>query len=133
MTNQPSQNDDSRKTIYYDGSCEMCNNLIRRVGNSREKDKFDPKDLTKTAPPQNITREQLEKEIHVIDENGKVYKNAEGILEILEEYPKWKFLVAIGRLPIIKQLLRIGYRIIAKHRHSIFSFSIFHLLSRWFL
>lgn len=117
MTNQPSQKDDSRKTIYYDGSCEMCNNLIRRVDNSKQKDKFDLKDLTKDPLPQNITKAAAEKEIHVIDENGKVYKNAEAILKILEEYPKWKFLVAIGRLPMIKQILPIGYKLIARHRH----------------
>ena len=108
-----------KKTIYYDGSCQMCKSIIRKVDNSSQKEKFDPKDLTKDTLPQNISRSAAEKEIHVVDENGKIYKNAEAILKILEEYPKWKLIVAIGRLPIIKQLLPIGYRNIAANRHSI--------------
>lgn len=120
MNYQQNKKNDCRKTIYFDGSCSMCRSIIRKVDSSSQKEKFDPKDLTKDPLPQNITRTAAEKEIHVVDENGKIYRNAEGILEILEEYPKWKFLVKIGRLPIIKQLLRVGYRIIASHRHSIF-------------
>ena len=98
----------------------MCNLIIKKVGNSSQKKVFDPKDIMKDPLPQNITKTAAEKEIHVVDEKGRVYKNAEAILKILEEYPKWRFLVVIGRLPIIKQLLPFGYRIIAKHRHSIF-------------
>lgn len=119
MTHQQNKKGDCRKTIYYDGSCAMCSSLIRRVDNSLQKDKFNPKDLTKDPLPQNITRAAAEKEIHVVDENGKIYKNAEAILKILEEYPRWKFLVKLGRLPIIKQLLPIGYKFIASHRHSL--------------
>ena len=120
MNRQISQQNDCRKTIYYDGSCNMCNLIIKKVGNSSQKKVFDPKDIMKDPLPQNITKTAAEKEIHVVDEKGRVYKNAEAILKILEEYPKWRFLVVIGRLPIIKQLLPFGYRIIAKHRHSIF-------------
>ena len=109
-----------KKTIYYDGSCEMCNNLLKRVNSSDQKDKFDPKDLTKAPLPNSLKREDLEKEIHVVDEKGRVYKNAEAILKILEEYPKWNFLATIARLPIVKQILPFGYKIIAKHRHNIF-------------
>ena len=110
---------DRRKTIYYDGSCRMCNSIIKKVNVSSQKEKFNPKDITKDPLPQNITKTAAMKEIHVVDEKGKIYKNAEGILEILEEYPKWRFLVKLGRLPIIKQLLPIGYKVIASHRHSI--------------
>jgi predicted DCC family thiol-disulfide oxidoreductase YuxK len=123
MNHQPDKKGDCRKTIYYDGSCRMCTAIIKKVNDSSQKEKFNPKDLTKDPLPQNITKTAAEKEIHVIDENGKIYKNAEAILKILEEYPKWRFLVAIGRLPIIKQLLPIGYKFIASHRHSIFGYS----------
>ncbi|OGH13131.1 MAG: hypothetical protein A2687_00900 [Candidatus Levybacteria bacterium RIFCSPHIGHO2_01_FULL_38_26] len=110
---------DCRKTIYYDGSCEMCRAIIKKVDRSKQKEKFDPKDITKDLLPQNITKTSAEKEIHVVDADGRVYKNAEAILKILEEYPKWKFIVKVGRLPIIKQLLPFGYKFIASHRHAI--------------
>jgi len=118
MNHQPKEKD-CRKTIYYDGSCRMCTAIIKKVDSSSQKEKFNPKDLTKDPLPQNISRSAAGKEIHVIDENGTIYKNAEAILKILEEYPKWKFLVKLGRLPIIKQLLPIGYKFISANRHSI--------------
>ena len=119
MTHQPDKKDDCRKTIYYDGSCRMCNAIIRKIDDSSQKEKFNAKDITKDPLPPNISKSAAEKEIHVVDADGKIYKNAEAILKILDEYPKWKFIVKIGRLPIIKQLLQIGYRLIAANRHSL--------------
>jgi len=119
MIHQPDNKGDCRKTIYYDGSCRMCTAIIKKIGDSSQKEKFDPKDITTDPLPKNISKTAAMKEIHVVDENGKIYKNAEGILKILEEYPKWKFIVRLGRLPIIKQLLPIGYKFIASHRHSL--------------
>ncbi len=120
MNHQPNQNSDQKKTIYYDGSCPMCTVIMDKVDDSSQKGKFDPKDITKESLPQNFTKQQVEKEIHVIDSDGKVYKNAEAILKILEEYPQWKFLAKIGQLPVIKQLLPIGYKFIAANRQFIF-------------
>ncbi|MDP3792161.1 MAG: DCC1-like thiol-disulfide oxidoreductase family protein [bacterium] len=120
MNHQPNQNDEQKKTIYYDGSCPMCTVIIGKVDDSLQKGKFNPKDITKESLPQNLTKSEVEKEIHLIDSDGKVYKNAEAILKILEEYPRWKFLAKIGRLPVIKQLLPLGYKFIAVNRHFIF-------------
>ncbi|HTE48582.1 MAG TPA: DUF393 domain-containing protein [Candidatus Paceibacterota bacterium] len=117
MNHQSNQKKEQKKTIYYDGSCPMCTVIIGKVDDSAQKEKFDTKDITGESLPQNFIKEQVEKEIHVIDSDGKVYKNAEAILKILEEYPRWRFVAKIGRLPIIKQLLSIGYKFIASNRH----------------
>lgn len=120
MDQQLDQDDKQKKTIYYDGSCPMCTTIIGKVGGSSQKEKFDPKNTAKEPLPQNLTKEQVEKEIHVIGSDGRVYRNAEAILKILEEYPRWKFLVKLGGLPLIKQLLPIGYKFVAANRHFIF-------------
>lgn len=120
MDYQSSQDKQQKKTIYYDGSCSMCTAVISKVTDSVHKGKFDPKDITKESLPHNFTKAQVEKEIHVIDSDGRIYKNAEAVLKILEEYPRWKFVVKIGRLPVFKQLLPIGYAGIAANRHFIF-------------
>ena len=112
---------DCRKTIYYDGSCPMCTAIIKRIDRSKHKEKFNKKDITKDPLPQDITKTATEKEIHVVDANGRIYKNAQAILKILEEYPKWKFIAKIGELPIIRQLLPVGYKFVASHRHSLFN------------
>ena len=104
MNGQPNKKDETKKTILYDGSCPMCTAVLKKVENSVQKEKFNPKDITKEILPQNITQKEAKKEIHVIGLDGKIYKNAEAILKILEEYPRWKFLAKIGKLPAIKQL-----------------------------
>lgn len=108
------------KTIYYDGDCPMCIAIVDKVDDSSKKETFAPKDITKKSLPKNITQEQAKKELHVVDANGKVYKNIDAVLKIVEEYPQWKFLATIGRLPIIKQILAIGYKIVAANRHFLF-------------
>ncbi|OGI63434.1 hypothetical protein A2818_00715 [Candidatus Nomurabacteria bacterium RIFCSPHIGHO2_01_FULL_40_12] len=120
MDHKFNQNKERKKTIYYDGSCSMCTAIIGKIDGSSQKGNFNLKDITKASFPQNFTKEEVEKEIHVIDSDGKVYKNAEAMLEILEEYPRWEFLAKIGRLPVIRQLLPIGYKLIAANRHFIF-------------
>lgn len=119
MDYRPNQNE-QKKTIYYDGDCPMCTVIINKVDNSSQKEKFNPKDITKEIMPQNITKKQAKEEIHIIDSEGKIYRNAEAILKILEEYPRWKFLAKIGKLPIIKQVLQIGYKFVAINRHFLF-------------
>lgn len=112
-----------KKTIYYDGDCSFCVGIIQKIGNSDKKEIFEPRDITKNALPHSLTAAQAHKEIHLIDADGAVYKNAEAILKILEQYPKWKIFATIGRLPlikqIIKQILSIGYAFIAANRHRL--------------
>ncbi len=114
----PVQN--AKKTIYYDGSCPMCTNFIARIDASEEKERFAPKDIKREPLPKLFTQEQVEKEMHVIDTDGRVYKNADAILKILEEYPRWRILTVIGGWPIIRQLLPFGYNFIAANRHFLF-------------
>ena len=58
--------------------------------------------------------------MHVVDANGKIYRNAEAILKLLEVYPAWKFVVTVGRLPVIARILPIGYNFVAANRHFLF-------------
>jgi predicted DCC family thiol-disulfide oxidoreductase YuxK len=114
-------------SVFYDGSCQMCTTIIEKIDDSSKGQKFSIQDITKDPLPSGFTRNDVEKEIHVVAD-GKVYKSAEAILKILEEYRFWKCFVWIGRLPIIKQILLFGYRIIAAHRHA-----LFNAMSRIFL
>lgn len=119
MKHQPSSNSEERSAVYYDGSCPMCTIFINKVDESSKGEKFSMRDITKESLPQNFTRADVEKEIHVVAD-GKIYKNAEAILKILEKYPIWKFFVWIGRLPFVRQVLPIGYNFIAANRHFLF-------------
>lgn len=90
--------------------------IINKIDDSSKGKTFSLRDITKGSLPQDFTKKDVEKEIHVVAD-GKVYKNAEAILKILEEYPAWRFFVRIGRLPLIRDILPIGYNFIAANRH----------------
>lgn len=119
MSNNPNQNNE-KITVYYDGSCPMCSAFMDKIDDSSRKNEFSLKNIAENSLPENFTKEQVEKEIHVIDSKGNIHKNAEGVLKMLEEYPRWKFLARVGRLPLIKQLLTVGYKFVAANRHFIF-------------
>lgn len=70
--------------------------------------------------PDSISPENAQREIHFIDEKGVVYKNVDALLQMLGGIPKYKLLVNIASLPVIKSILKIGYAFVAKHRHFIF-------------
>ena len=50
------------------------------------------------CPVWRALRGAAEKEIHVIDTDGRIYKNADAILKVLEENPKLAWLARLGRL-----------------------------------
>lgn len=110
----------AKKTIIYDGSCAACSNLMLRIDHSGKNNAFNKVDFTNEKLPEGVSRENLEKEIHVIDDNGILHKNFDAILTIGEEYPNFKTLVALGRLPGFYQLGIIGYTIFAANRHLVY-------------
>src|ERR1700685_3978799 len=109
----------AKKTIIYDGSCAACSNLMLRIDHSKKNEAFNKVDFTTDKLPEGVSRENLEKEIHVIDDKGRLHKNFDAILTISEEYPTFKTLVAIGRLPGFYQLGVLGYTIFAANRHLV--------------
>ncbi|MDB5182000.1 MAG: DoxX family protein [Candidatus Saccharibacteria bacterium] len=74
-------------------------------------------DLSAGPLPANISREAAEKEMHVIDHDGKIYKNIDAVFKIVEEYPRLAWLARVGRWPGIKHVLSMGYTFVAKNRH----------------
>jgi predicted DCC family thiol-disulfide oxidoreductase YuxK len=108
-----------KKTIYYDGSCAACSNIMLRIDRSEKRDNFVKVDLNSGSIPKGLTKEILSKEIHVVDNKGVMHRNYNALLVILEEYPKLKTFVAIGRSPFIYQIGVIGYKLFAANRHFI--------------
>ena len=113
-----SQTDD-KKVIIYDGLCTMCKGIADSIDHSSQKASFKLSDLTSDALPAQVSRTAAEKEIHVIDSDGTIYKNSEAVLKILEEYPRYAWLVRIGRWPGLRQLLALAYGLVARNRHFI--------------
>lgn len=109
-----------KKTIIYDDTCPMCIAVISEVDDSSKSGSFDLKGMAKAKLPQGVTMGQVQKEIHVIDESGKIHRNVGAMLQIIEEYPRWRFMARIGRLPVIYQILQLFYKVVAANRKFIF-------------
>jgi len=110
---------DRRLEVFYDGKCPMCVSLTRRVKGSAKRGAFDLRDIhaQKRLP---FKRQAVEKEIHVVDRNGQVYKGAQGILKIAAQYRGLGLLEKMGAFPLVSPLLPIGYRFAAANWRFLF-------------
>lgn len=107
--------------IYYDGECPMCQNFMAYIDSTKNGKNLDrTKIQEQNKIPQNLSDLDLFKEIHVVDETGKVYKNYFAILRILETYNYTKLLVFLGRLPLISHLGVLVYKFVAANRYKFF-------------
>jgi predicted DCC family thiol-disulfide oxidoreductase YuxK len=93
----------------------MCATLAHAVRCSARQDSFDLRDMHKQKSMPFAT-DAVEKEIHVLDQEGRSYRGAQAILKIASQYPRLRMLAAIGQFPIIRPLLPVGYNVIARNR-----------------
>lgn len=93
----------------------MCTSLASTVRGSARGGAFDFRDMhAESLMP--FAKTAVEREIHVVDREGRVYRGAVAILKIASQYPRLHALAAIGQFPLVKPLLPIGYNIVAANR-----------------
>src|SRR5580704_869467 len=97
----------------------MCATLAHAVRCSARQDAFDLRDMHKQKSMP-FSTDAVEKEIHVVDQDGQIYRGAQAILKIASQYPRLRMLATIGRLPIVRPLLPVGYNIVARNRRFLF-------------
>jgi predicted DCC family thiol-disulfide oxidoreductase YuxK len=105
--------------IYYDGQCAMCTAVMSQVRASQQGGEFQLCDMH-ADPAMPFEKTAVAREMHLVDAEGRVYRGAAAILEILGRYPRWAFVAWIGRSPLIKPLLPLGYALIAANRRFLF-------------
>ncbi len=106
-------------SVYYDGSCPMCTAFVGATA-AKDETLFALHDVIIDSLPADFTREAVLKEMHVVGADGTVYTNAEAILQILDTVQYWRRITWIGRLPVVRNVLPVGYGIVARNRHFIF-------------
>jgi predicted DCC family thiol-disulfide oxidoreductase YuxK len=97
----------------------MCASLAARVERSTKCAAFDLRNMhaEKRLP---FKRAAIEKEIHVVDQDGQVYKDAQGILKIAGQYRGFRFLEKIAAIPLLRSFLPMGYAFVAANRRFLF-------------
>lgn len=105
--------------LIFDDKCDICNIGIEKVK------KLDKTGLIRLAPlsnpnvPQEIrlpTFLEMQKQMYLISPDGKTYKGADAVAELLRIFPESKLAGAIISFPLIKPLARLFYAMVAKNR-----------------
>jgi predicted DCC family thiol-disulfide oxidoreductase YuxK/uncharacterized membrane protein YphA (DoxX/SURF4 family) len=97
----------------------MCATLAHAVRCSARQGAFDLRDMHKQKSMPFPT-DAVEKEIHVVDQDGQIYRDAQAILKIASQYPRLRVLAAIGQFPLVRPLLPVGYNVVARNRRFLF-------------
>ena len=104
--------------VLYDGNCRMCKNMARRFQHllARRRLELLPLQTPWVKARLGLPGEQLLSEMRLLRPDGKYFGGADAVLEI-GRYFWWAWpLQMIGRIPVVKQVLRVGYRWIARKR-----------------
>lgn len=97
----------------------MCAALMNAVACSAKRDIFNLHEMHDQKLLR-FAKSAVEKQIHVVDQDGQIYRGAPPILKIASQYPSLRILAAVGQFPPIRQLLPVGYNIIATNRRFLF-------------
>ena len=106
--------------VYYDGVCNLCSGIVGTMSTSSKASAFTPVDISKGILPSGMTKKEAMGDVHIVDENGIMYKGIDAVLKILEQYPNLRTLASLGRLPVIYGILAGVYRVVEKSRYWIF-------------
>jgi predicted DCC family thiol-disulfide oxidoreductase YuxK len=103
--------------VYYDGTCRLCSGIVEKLEQSSQSEKFESVDAAHDELPTSISKKAAMRDVHVVDERGRVYAGADAVLHIIDEYPRWRWVSSIVKLPGMRQLAALGYRVVADNRH----------------
>ncbi len=114
----------SQTVVFYDGNCRMCVGVtgwLSRIDTKKQfrLEPYQHTDLLKEYPQ--LNSKQLEKQIHVITENGTVLRGADAMMEIWRKTGHWSsFIAAVFKCPPFIWFTRPIYNLVARYRRSIY-------------
>jgi predicted DCC family thiol-disulfide oxidoreductase YuxK len=116
-------NNKMNKTIvFYDQSCRMCVGVtgwLRRIDGKKQFQLEPYQDSHFLSDYPKLKSEDLEKEIHLITDDGRILKGADAMMEIWIKTGHWtNFAAYVYRLPPFIWIARILYKLVAKFRRA---------------
>ncbi|MDF2925109.1 MAG: hypothetical protein K0R57_4023 [Paenibacillaceae bacterium] len=118
-----SRRDRERLTLLYDAQCNLCLATVAKLRTLRTNAELAMVPLQTASPdmlPANVSMEELLKELHVVEEDGTVYRGAEAIVRIVRTIPALSWLAPLYGLPGLRRLAQVLYRLVARHRYRLF-------------
>lgn len=106
------QPDRCQSTVYYDGSCHLCQ---AEIGYYRRQDRanalrFVDVSETGSVTPEGMTRQQALARFHVRAADGRVVSGAAAFVEVWAQLRGWRWVARAAALPGALAVLEWGYR-----------------------
>jgi predicted DCC family thiol-disulfide oxidoreductase YuxK len=107
------QPDPSKVTVYFDGSCPLCQ---AEIGYYRRQDEatalcFVDVSGPGAMTPDGVTRQHAMKRFHVRTSDGQVLSGAAAFVEIWARLPRWRWAARAASLPGALTTLELSYRL----------------------
>jgi predicted DCC family thiol-disulfide oxidoreductase YuxK len=107
-------------TLYYDGECPLCSREIAHYQKNNEQGDLAFKDITSEEFDQQaegLSNHDVMGVFHIKTADGEILQGVNAFLHLWQGMNYYRRLVPILKLPIIRQLLELAYKIFAKYRH----------------
>lgn len=109
----------TRPQVLYNGSCPICR---REIDHYRRLDQDDGdrlvwRDITRfggEALPGGVDAENLRRRLHVVDPHGRLLEGVPAFAQIWEHLPRYRWLAALVRTPVIGGIAGLAYEPVAK-------------------
>lgn len=106
--------------IIYDGECRFCLWSINRIRNLAAVDQFEylprqQQGLDERFPI--LSESDFNTGLRLIHPDGTVHVGADGVYEIYRRLHPYRFVAWVYRIPLLTQVFRLGYALIARNRH----------------
>ncbi|MFA9476336.1 MAG: thiol-disulfide oxidoreductase DCC family protein [Filomicrobium sp.] len=100
-------------SVYYDGSCPLCQAEIAHYRRQRRAEEIDFVDV---SSPSNDLGPDLDRgsamaRFHVRTKDGTLLSGAEAFARIWEQLPRWRWAWRISQFPLMFGLLEFGYQL----------------------
>jgi len=108
-----------RHTLIFDGACTMCMRWMSRVRSWDRNDAFEYVPLQDPSVPErfpDLDREALEREMHVVGPDGRVWRGAGAVERVIELLPRGRWISWAFHLPFARAVADRVYRWVAENR-----------------
>ncbi len=106
-------------TLIFDGTCGFCTRQVRYVHKFDKHDRVvsEPCQFVQHDPQYGLQNADCGEMAWAITDDGRRAGGAQAFTQIASVMLDNPWPVTVGRLPVIKQVLDVGYRVIAKNRY----------------
>ncbi len=108
----------AKPTVLYNGACPVCRREIEHYQRLDDRDGqgLGFTDISEPVPvlkERALTQDEVKRRLHVIDADGRLLVGVPAFAAVWDHLPRYRWLSAIVRLPLLRSLVPWLYEIIA--------------------